>query len=265
MIGVFLIPFDKGVISRPGSKLAPNKIKSYLMNLNFKNKEILKFFEIELENFDTYKAHQEIYNFIKKHLNYEFYVFIGGDHSITYATFKAINSTLKNPLIINIDKHFDIRDWSFDNISSGTSFSRLLDEKIIEPKQLIEIGIMDFYNSDYLFQKAKNYGFEFIKMLEIKKNFKDVIKKIEEKMKNFDSIYLSIDIDVMDSSICPGSSASSPFGLRQEEIFEIIDLIISSKKLKALDIVETNPLVDFDDNTSKFSALILAYIISQIK
>ncbi|MEO0202590.1 MAG: arginase family protein [candidate division WOR-3 bacterium] len=263
MIGIFLIPFDKAVISRPGSKLAPQRIKNYLTNLNFKNKEILDFLEINLESFDITRAHQEIFNFIKKNQNYEFYIFIGGDHSITYVIFKALN--FKNCLIINLDKHFDIRDWSLDNISSGTSFSRLLDEKIIKPEQLIEIGILDFYNSEYLFQKARNYGFDFIRMLDLKSNFKSSAKKIIDKISNFESIYLSIDIDVMDNSICPGSSASSPFGLKQEEIIRIIDLILKTKKLKALDIVETNPLVDFDDMTSKFSSFLLAYIISRIK
>ncbi len=168
-------------------------------------------------------------------------------------------------LVINLDKHFDIRDWSIDNISSGTSFSRLLDEEIIRADELIEIGILDFHNSESLFKKARRYGFRFIKMFEIKRKLNESLKLLEEILAKFDSVYLSLDIDVMDASICPGSSASSPFGLNYEEILRIIDTILKTKKLKALDIVEVNPLVDFDDITSKFSAFILAYIISQIR
>lgn len=151
-----------------------------------------------------------------------------------------------------------------NNISSGSSFSRLLDEKIIKPNELLEIGILEFFNSAYLFEKSKEYGFEYIRMFEIKEDIQRVLHRIEKKLESFKNIYLSIDIDVMDASICPGSSASSHFGLNQEELLKILNIIINSKKVIALDIVEVNPLVDLNDMTSKFSSLLLSYLISQI-
>lgn len=209
-------------------------------------------------------AHEKITETILKNFKYNFYVFIGGDHSITYATFKAIKHHFENILLINIDKHFDIRDWSKDNISSGSSFSRLLDEGIIKANELLEIGILEFFNSDYLFEKLKRYGFEYIKMFEIKENIDGVLNRIEKKLEAFKNIYLSIDIDVIDASICPGSSASSHFGLYQEELLKILNTIINSRKLIALDVVEVNPLVDFNDMSSRFSSLLLSYLINQI-
>lgn len=217
-----------------------------------------------MENYDTYKAHNFITNFINENKDHKFFIFIGGDHSITYATFKALKSVYNNLFLINIDKHFDIRDWSIDNISSGCSFSRLLDEKIISPSDLLEIGILEFYNNEKLLQKAEHYGFEYIRMMELKKNFDKFLELFKKKIECVEYIYLSFDIDVMDISVCPGSSANSPFGLNSYEVIKIFDLILETKKLIAIDIVEVNPIFDFDDMTSKFCAFLIAYILNQL-
>lgn len=151
-----------------------------------------------------------------------------------------------------------------DNISSGCSFSRLLDENIISPSELLEIGILEFYNNEKLIEKSKHYGFEYIGMLDLKKNFDKFLALLKKKIENVEFIYLSFDIDVMDISVCPGSSANSPFGLNSYEAVKIFDLILETKKLIAFDIVEVNPIFDFDDMTSKFCAFLIAYVLNQL-
>ncbi len=261
---IFPIPFDRSIPTRPGARFGPERILYYLKKLHLR-RDIHVHAPIELQLLDTFKAHERITRWIVEVADRErFPIFIGGDHSITYATVRAVKKIWNaDPmLIINVDAHFDLRAWSEDNISSGTPFRRLIDDGIIRANELVEIGIKPMYNPPELLDIAERFGIKYFTMDRIREiGISKLIDEISSIVEGYEHMYVSLDIDAVDQSICPGSSASSPYGLNTDEVISLIDFFKSSGKLVAFDLVEVSPPWDVQDATSKFSAFILGRLM----
>lgn len=70
-------------------------------------------------------------------------------------------------------------------------------------------------------------------------------------MSHFKQIHISLDIDVLDPSLAPGTGVPEVGGISEELLFEILDAIIKTDKVRSLDLVEYNPLFDIDFRTEK--------------
>jgi arginase family enzyme len=88
---------------------------------------------------------------------------------------------------------------------------------------------------------------------------KDVIRKIH----SVNSLYISIDIDVLDPAYAPGVSSPLPGGLSTRELLKFLRRILNHRVV-GIDIVETNPLRDINDMTIRVAANIVKYVISNI-
>ena len=257
---VFKVPFDKSVISRPGARFAPDRIVHYLGKLHLNVDYTVEEPKEDFNQYDVARAHTMIEEWIKGSITEEtFPVFIGGDHSITFPLFKAMKERLypdEEIYILNIDAHFDIREWEPDRITSGTPFRRILDYNLIEGKQIIEIGIRAFSNSPKLKEDARRFGIIWYSLDEVKENLKDILQKVKGIIGN-SPLYFTFDMDVMESGCCPGSSAAHPYGLTFVEGLQIVDFVSKELNPIALDIVEVSPPWDRENNTSKAAAYYL--------
>jgi len=260
---IFLVPFDKAVISRPGARFAPQKIAQYLKKLHLPPHISLKVIEPseDFNQLDVGVAHRRICSWIKENLdNRRFPVFICGDHSITFPLYGAVKETFDlDPLyIVNIDAHYDIRDWSEERITSGTPFRRIMDFGLEEPFHIIEIGIRPMSNSPELEKNSK--GMRIFLLDEIKsRGIEAILEKVKQELGD-NPIYFTFDIDVMEGSCCPGSSAAHPYGLSIEEGIEIVETIAQMNVI-AMDVVEVSPPWDVQDMTSKAAAYLIGRLI----
>jgi arginase family enzyme len=73
---------------------------------------------------------------------------------------------------------------------------------------------------------------------------------IAEALDGPDSIYLSIDIDVVDPGLAPGTGTPEPGGLLTRELLRAIRQVVSSVELAAMDVVEVSPPYDQADVTA---------------
>lgn len=85
----------------------------------------------------------------------------------------------------------------------------------------------------------------------INSNLQDTIERISKFMSHFKQIHISLDIDVLDPSLAPGTGVPEVGGVSEESLFEILDEIIKTDKVRSLDLVEYNPLFDIDFRTEK--------------
>jgi arginase family enzyme len=171
-------------------------------------------------------------------------LFIGGDHSITYSLFKGFKQQIKqqNPNakigLLILDAHADCSD----NFMPPTheDFNRvLIEQKIIDPKNLLIIGCTKVYDNEKEFIQKHN--------LQIQEYNNIHFHKIKEFIDNHNIIYLSIDIDILSQIYAPGTHY--PDGkLTLDELTNILTLIKSSK-IKRADLVEINPTLDQDNKT----------------
>ncbi|MBA4535962.1 agmatinase family protein [Bacillus aquiflavi] len=173
---------------------------------------------------------------------------IGGDHSITamlVAGLKEAEPT-KEIGILQFDTHFDLRSLADHGPTNGTPIRNLIESGIIKGENVYNIGLHGFYNSQSLISYAKEHRVQYVTMKQVRKSgIKETVKKALHYLQNkVDTIYVTVDMDVLDIGFAPGVPASTPGGMRTDELFEAVYLAGAASKVKALDIVCLDPTRD---------------------
>ena len=193
------------------------------------------------------KGMEEVYEKTQKQ-DFFLPVIIGGDHSITCPSVKAWKKARPpgKTGLLQFDTHFDVRSLESGGPSNGTPVRGLLESGTLEGKEIVQIGIHGFANSRIYRQYAEEKGITFYTMHQIwKKGFPAVFEEALSKLTELvDSIYVTVDMDVLDLSFLPGSPGSHPGGLYSRELFEAMFRLGEEPKVKALDIVCLDPMRD---------------------
>lgn len=238
-----------------GTELAPDKIVNSLKEIYSNEDGYEVNFEIDVVDIDKNnieKTNKNIFEKVKS-LNSKA-ILLGGDHSITYAAFKAFSSNHKIPGLIMFDAHPDCVN-EFNPPSHEDFIRTLIKEKILKPENLIIIGLRNCDKSETEFLKENRIKFYTVKQVfEDKETICDAIMELARK---FDSFYLSIDIDAVDPAFAPGTGYIEPAGLSSRELIYFLQRIKRLKNLGLIDVVEVNPEKDFNNLTVKLAAKII--------
>ncbi|HEV2006385.1 MAG TPA: arginase family protein, partial [Candidatus Limnocylindrales bacterium] len=89
-------------------------------------------------------------------------------------------------------------------------------------------------------------------MTEIEERGADAVvdDAIAEALDGPDAVYLSVDIDVVDPGLAPGTGTPEPGGLLTRELLRAIRRIVAAVDLAAMDIVEVAPPYDWAESTA---------------
>ncbi len=264
---IVLIGFcsDEGVKrnkGRQGAKEAPLYIRKYLSSLPY-HFDKLKMYDAGdiIVNNELEKGQQLLGEKIKKIKSLGgFPIVIGGGHETAYGSFTGIKSF--KPSIINFDAHFDNRP--FDEItSSGTMFAQIAEELSKDYKYLC-LGIQKSGNTKQLFDRNKKFGGIFVTAEDIYSNSINLHNTYRKFVNDSESIYITLCMDVFASSVAPGVSAPTPFGIMPHHFLQIIDEIFKTKNICLFDITEVNPKADINDLTSRLAANIIFHVVDNV-
>lgn len=185
-------------------------------------------------------------------------VAMGGGHDYAYPWVRAlVQSHPEETKIacINIDAHFDLRPYQ-PVMTSGSPFRRLIEEKVLNPKLFAEFGIQSHCNSGELFQYAEEQGMTVIPMEALRSGraveaFRETWVRLSEQA---DLILLSLDLDALSFAFAPGVSAPQAEGFTASEVFQMLEIAGSDKKVASLGVFELAPPLDTGDLTSRLAA-----------
>lgn len=186
---------------------------------------------------------------------------MGGDHSITIPTGRALASLGEKINIIQIDAHLD---WTNNvgpqMLGNGSPMRRLSEMDHIG--DMYQIGLRGLGSSKKEdFEDAKAYGSVLVTSNEVHKNGTEwVLDKIPEGGKYF----LSLDIDGYDMSIAPGVGSPSPGGLYYNQVTELIEGICKKVDVIGFDLVEVAPQYDPTAITTRLAAMTMINVMVQI-
>jgi len=189
--------------------------------------------DIELEDI---KSLEESYSIIKQEIRniYDLnkkYIFLGGDHSITYPIIKVLNDFHDEFYLLYFDAHPDCHPDPYINYQSFVYY--LIKEKILNPENVVMVGI-----SNLSFEEKKildKYKITYYTPYDIWDRIEDISSEISDILDN-KKVYLSIDIDVFD---CGCGHWLEPFGIRPYHYFKIIRNL--KVDLIGFDLVELYP------------------------
>ena len=256
---IIKIPYSKGgaTFEVKGASKGPDKVVDQLKNifLNESNKKLdYDVDEVKVSD-NVQETNKNIYEKIKKENSC---IIIGGDHSITYACFKAFAEKHKNPGLLIFDSHPDC--YQRTQPPTHEDFVRtLVEEKIVKPQNIVLIGIRNPCTEEIEHIKQENIKVFFMKNLF--NNIENTCDAVMESVRRFDALYLSIDIDVLDPAFAPGTGVPEPGGLTTRELLYFIQRIKNLKNLKMVDLVEVNPEFDINDITAKIGAKIIGELM----
>jgi len=184
----------------------------------------------------------------------EVFLFLGGDHSITYASIKALREVSNSDFgLIYFDAHPDLYpQYGGDKYSHACTVRRLVEEGLIKGDEVIEVGIRAPTKEQVEF--ARKAGIRMISTSEARLN--PHIKP------GFTKAYISIDLDVLDPAFAPGVGNPEPGGLSVRELIDIIKNL--ELDVIAFDIVEFTPKYDYKGITAFAASKIIREVLGLI-
>ena len=182
---------------------------------------------------------------------------LGGEHSITAGCIEPFVKSYKNVTILQFDAHADLRN-SYNNqkYSHASAMRRCLDFKNVD---LISIGIRNISKEEIPFLKKNTSR---IKIFWAKDQKKWNLKYFKKLIKN-KNVYLTFDVDGLDSSIMPATGTPEPGGLFWYESLSLIKTTFINANVIGADINELAPIKGF--NSYNFLIAKLAYKILTYK
>ncbi|KAF5101707.1 hypothetical protein D0Z00_000781 [Geotrichum galactomycetum] len=296
-IAVVGVPFDTAVSYRPGARFGPRSVRSASMRqsslrgFNFRADinpyqnwaKVIDCADIPVTPMDNQLALRQMtegYGELltrpttnKKNLTPRI-VAIGGDHSIALASLRALSKLYGPVTVIHFDAHLDTwapnkypSTWGEPaNFTHGTMFWMARQEGLLANNSCIHAGLRTRLSgvdwSDY--EDDSELGFARIGSDDIfTKGTDGIIKEILERVPATAPVYLSVDIDVIDPGMAPGTGTPEVGGWQTRELIRIIRGL-ESLNLVGADLVEVAPAYDHAEITALAGAQIVYELVSNM-
>ncbi|MFL5671953.1 MAG: agmatinase [Chloroflexota bacterium] len=182
-------------------------------------------------------------------------IVLGGDHSITWPSATAV-AEVRRPGsigIVHFDAHADTANDAWGVLAShGSPMRRLIESGAVSGKNFIQVGLRGYWPPPETFAWMQEQGLRWHFMREIEERGSEAViaDAIEEALDGADSIYLSLDIDVIDPGMAPGTGTPEPGGMLTREVLRAIRQIVGAVDLAGMDIVEVSPPYDQAETTA---------------
>jgi len=292
------VPFDIAAASRPGARYAPAAIRDTSMDLrNYMDTS----YEKELVNVDTgewmrrassgrlvdagnvgvyptnaNKTADSVTAAVEMVVSSGgFPVIIGGDHYITYPSFRGFvqgfckkHNLRRNEAsfgYIQMDAHFDLASDSilFGQHYHGANAYLISQLESVDTHNMVWIGLRG-YARPKQWDFAKKAGVTVYTAKQVREEgISNVVKQAAEvAAEGADTVYLSIDIDVVDFSDAPGTGAVTLGGLSDTELLEAVHILRDYDAIGAIDLMEVAPNLDPLGATQRLAAVVLLEFIA---
>ena len=182
---------------------------------------------------------------------------LGGEHTITPGCIAPFAKKYDKLCLLHFDAHADLREsYNGNQFSHASAIRRCLDHKNIS---VISFGIRNISSSEIYFLNKNSSR---IKIFWSKNKKKWDLKKFKKLIKN-KTVYLTFDVDGLDSSVMPATGTPEPGGLFWDETLDIIKIAFKNSNIVGADINELSPIKGFD--SYNFLVAKLAYKILSYK
>tara|TARA_Y100000031_G_scaffold61283_1_gene69115 strand:- start:165 stop:1043 length:879 start_codon:yes stop_codon:yes gene_type:complete len=264
-----VIPFglEKTVSYGSGTKNGPKEIikASHQVELYDEELNCEPYKKIGIKTLKPFKIDKNIVKALKQisKINEEnlkkkiFPLVLGGEHTITPGCIAPFAKKYDKLCLLHFDAHADLREsYNGNQFSHASAIRRCLDHKNIS---VISFGIRNISSSEIYFLNKNSSR---IKIFWSKNKKKWDLKKFKKLIKN-KTVYLTFDVDGLDSSVMPATGTPEPGGLFWDETLDIIKIAFKNSNIVGADINELSPIKGFD--SYNFLVAKLAYKILSYK
>lgn len=262
------VPLDIGTSNRPGARLAPRQIRDESRMLRpynmatraapFDSLRIADTGDVAINTFNLQKS----IGIIERHYDALLAtgavpLTMGGDHTIVLPILRALHRRHGPVGLVHVDAHADINDEMFgEKIAHGTPFRRAVEEGLLDPKRVVQIGLRGTGYAADDFDWPRQQGFRVVQAEECwHRSLVPLMLAVVAQLGR-GPVYISFDIDGIDPAYAPGTGTVEIGGLTVPQALEIV------RGCRGLDIiggdlVEVSPPYDTTGNTALLGANLL--------
>jgi agmatinase len=279
---LFGIPWDYLTSKKaPNSAIAPQKVREVTndlaltteMGIEIPKLEVIDLGDVQIEPSEVDKNLKEIKNFIHHIYNQKrdiIPIMIGGDHFCSFPVIQTVGDLFEDKDqfgILIFDAHLDLyEEWDKGVYSHATISHRVFDLDYINNNNILIVGTRDIDIPELQIakeEKIKHLDAFQLQDYGLNRYTQEIINFFKNSKIKF--LYVSIDIDVLEPSIAPGTGFAIPGGLSYRELWTILRQVANEFKIVGFDLVEVAPNLDLLNNlTSNLAAKLIIEFISFI-
>ncbi len=236
--------------------------------------------EPSMKHFHEIKQVNEmLYNTVRQsHLTGNIPLILGGDHSIAVGSILGSQSVIKNIGVIWMDAHgdFNTRKTTLSGNMHGMSLAASVgigevsmasfkdpDIPYINPEKVVLVGVRDLDREEALLIKKTGVTVFTIADIDMV-GIRDIMKKaIAIASADTEGFHVSFDMDVINPNEAPGVGTPVYGGLTYREAHLAAEMIACSGKLRSMEIVEVNPILDNRNQTGQLAVTLVCSLLGK--
>lgn len=240
---LFGAPFDSTTSYRPGTRFGSGAVRresygiecySPYQDKDLTDTAVLDCGDLELCFGDTSQALEQITAFTKEVLEEKKLPFmLGGEHLVTLGAFRAVKEAYPDVHVIHFDAHADLREEYLNVKLSHACVLRRCWE-LVGDGRIHQFGIRSGDREEFRWGRehvdTRKFDFE---------GLADILKELKGK-----PVYFTLDLDVLDPSVFPGTGTPEPGGVSFDELRKAATLVCEQGNIVGCDVNELSPHYD---------------------
>lgn len=260
-MGIVGVPWDAGTTNRPGPRHGPRQLRDYSTMIRSGNPatgispfslvNCADLGDVSPNPLDIHDCMNRISTFYANLKAHEIIpMTAGGDHLVTLPVLRGLASDDSIGLI-QFDSHTDLFDSYFEGnkYSHGTPFRRAIEEGLVDPKRMVQIGIRGTaYNTEDI-EWGEEQG---VRIIRIEEFFDRGVKEVMAEARQIvgtQPTYCTYDIDFIDPTYAPGTGTPEVGGPNSFQALQVVRELKGINLIGA-DLVEVSPPFDSQGNTA---------------
>ncbi|GAA5195132.1 agmatinase [Rugosimonospora acidiphila] len=194
-------------------------------------------------------------------------VVLGGDHSIALPDVTGVSRAHESVSVVHFDAHADTGEIEFGSLyGHGQPMRRLIESGAVRGDRFLQIGLRGYWPGPSILDWMAQHGMRSYEMSEI------VARGLDECLSEAfaiatdgcDAVFLSVDVDVVDPGMAPGTGTPEPGGLTARQLLDAVRRCCLELPVAGLDVVEVSPPYDHAEITAYLGNRVVLEALSAI-
>ncbi len=266
-------PFDWGTTYRPGTRFGPAAIRSgdYLgsdgarPHLPTGIDPFQELSIVDIGDFDLVPGYvEESITRIRSGINTiaaqdTVPIVLGGDHTITFPDAGGVADVHGHGevALIHFDAHADTAETHYGQlVGHGTPMRRLIESGAVPGHRFVQIGLRGYWPPPPVVEWMREHGMRSYMMTDIvDRGLRPVVDEaLAYALDGAAKAFISVDIDVVDPGMAPGTGTPEPGGLTSRELLDTVRRLARELNVVGADVVEVSPPYDGPGQITAFLA-----------
>ncbi len=272
-VGILGVPYDDGATFRPGARFGPSALREASGRYAFGSEgfydpdtasvrlvgaRLIDVGDVDPVQNDVAETFERVTSVARRLRTVaRLPVFVGGDHSLSYPLLRAFDD-VPELHVVQLDAHLGYSaSRRGSRVSSASAFRRAA-EDLPGLERITTVGVRGASLGREAVEAARARGHRVVTAAGLREDPDGVLAGLPERA----AVYLSVDVDVLDPSIVPGTGDPEIDGLVYGDVRRVVDAVIGRNRLVGMDLTELAPTLDPSGRSSLAVARLLLDVLA---